>query len=66
VRLARPTHLVALCHSQQQAGHIKARLAKWLAPRGLALTPNLYATTGSAPTHRWRAYNGGYLRAITD
>jgi RNA-directed DNA polymerase len=27
--------LVALCHSQQQAWQVKARLAKWLAPRGL-------------------------------
>jgi RNA-directed DNA polymerase len=28
--------VVVLCHSQEQAGHIKARLAEWLAPRGLA------------------------------
>ncbi len=28
--------VVVLCHSQQQAEHAKARLAKWLAPRGLA------------------------------
>ena len=28
--------VVVLCHSQQQAGHVKARLAEWLAPRGLA------------------------------
>jgi len=28
--------LVALCHSQEQARQIKARLAAWLAPRGLA------------------------------
>ena len=28
--------MVVLCHSQQQAGHVKARLAEWLAPRGLA------------------------------
>ena len=28
--------LVALCHSRQQADQIKARLAAWLAPRGLA------------------------------
>jgi RNA-directed DNA polymerase len=27
--------LVALCHSQQQAQQVKARLAEWLAPRGL-------------------------------
>jgi RNA-directed DNA polymerase len=28
--------LVALCHSREQAGQVKARLAAWLAPRGLA------------------------------
>jgi RNA-directed DNA polymerase len=28
--------MVVLCHSQQQAGQVKARLAEWLAPRGLA------------------------------
>ena len=28
--------LVALCHSQRQAEQVKARLAEWLAPRGLA------------------------------
>jgi RNA-directed DNA polymerase len=28
--------VVVLCHSQQQAEHAKARLAEWLAPRGLA------------------------------
>jgi RNA-directed DNA polymerase len=28
--------VVVLCHSQQQAAHVKARLAEWLAPRGLA------------------------------
>ena len=29
-------NVVVLCHSQEQAGHVKARLAEWLAPRGLA------------------------------
>jgi RNA-directed DNA polymerase len=29
--------LVALCHSRQDAFEVKARLASWLAPRGLAL-----------------------------
>jgi RNA-directed DNA polymerase len=29
--------LLALCHSRQQAEQVKARLAGWLAPRGLAL-----------------------------
>jgi RNA-directed DNA polymerase len=28
--------MVALCHTQQQAEQVKARLAAWLAPRGLA------------------------------
>jgi len=28
--------VVVLCHSQAQAGQVKARLAGWLAPRGLA------------------------------
>jgi len=28
--------LVVLCHSQEQAGQVKAKLAEWLAPRGLA------------------------------
>ena len=28
--------LVVLCHSQEQAEQVKARLAEWLAPRGLA------------------------------
>jgi RNA-directed DNA polymerase len=28
--------LVALCHTRQQAEQVKARLAEWLAPRGLA------------------------------
>jgi RNA-directed DNA polymerase len=28
--------MVVLCHSQQQAEQVKAQLAKWLAPRGLA------------------------------
>ena len=28
--------MVVLCHSQEQADQVKARLAEWLAPRGLA------------------------------
>ena len=35
--------LVALCHSQEQACQVQARLAEWLAPRGL--TFNLEKTT---------------------
>ena len=35
--------LVALCHSQEQARQVQARLAEWLAPRGLAF--NLEKTT---------------------
>ena len=36
MRLPPATHLVALCHTRQQALEVKARLAAWLAPRGLA------------------------------
>src|SRR6266705_6965374 len=36
VRFPPATHLVVLCHSQEQAERVKARLAEWLAPRGLA------------------------------
>jgi RNA-directed DNA polymerase len=32
--------LVALCRSQQQAQQVQARLAEWLAPRGLAFNPD--------------------------
>ena len=28
--------VAVLCHSQEQAGQVKARLAAWLAPRGLS------------------------------
>jgi RNA-directed DNA polymerase len=28
--------LLALCHSREQAQQVKARLAAWLAPRGLS------------------------------
>ena len=31
-----PTIVLALCHSREQAEQVKARLAAWLAPRGLA------------------------------
>jgi RNA-directed DNA polymerase len=36
VRLPPPTLLVAFCHSRQEAEQVKARLATWPAPRGLA------------------------------
>src|SRR5215207_7347894 len=36
VRFPPATHLVALCHSREQAEQVKARLADWLTPRGLA------------------------------
>jgi len=29
------THLLAICHSREQAEQVKARLSEWLAPRGL-------------------------------
>ena len=36
VRFPPATHLVVLCHTQAQADQVKARLAEWLEPRGLA------------------------------
>jgi RNA-directed DNA polymerase len=36
VRIPPATHLLALCHSREQAEQVKARLAGWLGPRGLA------------------------------
>ncbi len=36
MRFPPPTLLVVCCHSRQQAEQVKARLAAWLAPRGLA------------------------------
>jgi RNA-directed DNA polymerase len=42
--------LVAFCHSQRQAEQIKARLAEWLAPRGLVFNEDktriVHLTTG--------------------
>jgi len=42
--------LVALCHSREQTEQVKARLAEWLAPRGLAFnedkTQIVHVTTG--------------------
>src|SRR5689334_4848531 len=35
VRSLPATHLVVHCHTRQEALEIKAKLAKWLAPRGL-------------------------------
>ncbi len=37
-----------LCHSQQQARQVQARLAEWLAPRGLALNHGKTQTSGSS------------------
>jgi RNA-directed DNA polymerase len=36
VRLLPATHLVVHCHTRQEALEVKARLADWLTPRGLA------------------------------
>ena len=36
MRLPPATHLVVHCHTRQEANEVKARLAAWLAPRGLA------------------------------
>ena len=35
VRFRPATHLIALCHSREQAEQVKAKLAEWLEPRGL-------------------------------
>jgi RNA-directed DNA polymerase len=58
--------LVALCHSQEQAHQVKARLAEWLAPRGLVF--NQDKTTVVDLNHGFdflgfnvRRYNGKLL-----
>jgi RNA-directed DNA polymerase len=38
VRSRPATHLIALCHSRDQAEQVKAQLAAWLTPRGLAFS----------------------------
>ena len=40
--------MVVLCHSQQQAEQVKARLAEWLAPRGLAFNEDKTRSSASA------------------
>jgi hypothetical protein len=37
VRFPPATRLVVMCHSREQAEQVKARLAAWLRPRGLAV-----------------------------
>ena len=52
--------LVALCHSGEQAEQIKARLAEWLAPRGLVFnedkTPIVHSTGTDFPGFNVRRY----------
>jgi RNA-directed DNA polymerase len=38
VRSLPATHLIALCHTRREAIEVKAKLASWLAPRGLAFS----------------------------
>jgi RNA-directed DNA polymerase len=45
--------LVAICHSQRQAQEVKARIAEWLAPRGL--TFNEGKTRVDEPQRRYPA-----------
>jgi len=33
--------LIALCHTQRQAEQVKAKLAQWLAPRGLVFNEDM-------------------------
>jgi len=40
--------VVVLCHSQQQAAHVKAQLAGWLAPRGWPSTRTRRRSSASA------------------
>jgi RNA-directed DNA polymerase len=58
--------LVALCHSQEQAQQVKARLAEWLAPRGLVFNEDktriVALTTGfDFLGFNVRRYNGKLL-----
>jgi RNA-directed DNA polymerase len=58
--------LVACCHSRQQAEQIKARLAAWLTPRGLAFNEDktriVHLTEGfDFLGFNVRRYNGGKL-----
>jgi hypothetical protein len=62
--------VVVLCSSQQQAEQVKARLAEWLAPRGLAFNEDktkivhlsegfdflAYADFGIMPTQPWTCW----------
>ena len=59
VRFPPATHLVVCCHTRQQAEQVKARLAAWLAPRGLAFNE---AKTRIVPLDRGFSFLGFDLR----
>jgi RNA-directed DNA polymerase len=53
--------LVALCHTRQQAHEVKARLAAWLAPRGLVFNEDKTRVVGlDLPGHRWDRIRGDW------
>ena len=46
--------LVALCHTRHEAEQVKARLADWLAPRGLAFNEDKTCLLYTSPSPRDR------------
>ena len=52
--------VLALCHSRQQAEEVQARLAGWLAPRGLAF--NQDKTRITHLDQGWTSSLAGYVR----
>ena len=48
---------VVLCHSRQDAARIKARLATWLAPRGLAFNEDKTRVVGLAEGFDFLGFN---------
>ena len=56
--------LVACCHSREQAEQVKARLAEWLAPRGLVFNED--KTTHRAPRQRGSTSSGSTSAATTE
>ena len=55
--------MVVLCHSQEQAEQVKARLAEWLAPRGLAFNED---KTKHRPPRARVLTSSGSTSAATD
>ncbi len=59
----RAEHLVVCCHSRQQAEQVRARLAGWLEPRGLAFNE---AKTRIVPVTEGFDFLGFNLRRYTN